>query len=170
MIQELPALPAFSFGSPILCTYCGDPPADRDHVIPVAFQRTHARQRFEANGPLTWACKSCNSRLHSQWFDSFDARCRWVRDRLNIKAKAVEWSNDEINRLGHSLQSYVRNDRAQRIWQRNRADWYESRDYWLNIENLQWAMSGFNPNNPGVKFLADYFRCSLGNVKQSLYR
>lgn len=170
MSLDLLSLPCFMFGSPILCTYCGDPPTDREHVIPVCYQRSHRKQRLESNGPLTWACGPCNCKLSDRWFESFDERCRWLRDKLSDKAKAVEWKESELRQLDHGLQGYVRRDRNRRIWQRNRADWYESRDYWLNIENLQWALDGFNPRNPSVKFLADYFRCSLSNVKQAIYR
>lgn len=170
MKQIIPVLPKFKFGNPNCCAYCGDPPSGRDHVIPVSFQHLRKDQRNATNGPTTWACQPCNSKLGANWFDDFDDRCRWIRDRIDSAVKPVVWHDYELAKLDYGLRIYIKSESARRLWQRSRADWYESRDYWLNIENLQWQLAEFNPSNPGFLFLESYFRRTIQFLKEQLYK
>lgn len=160
-------LPYFRFGNDSVCTYCGDPATERDHVIPVIFQHNHDQQRGTINGPITYACHRCNCSLGSHWFDTFSERCRWLSDRIVDGGVTVTWHGWEMAWLDHTLRSYVKKRRNYRKWQAERADWYESRDYWLNIENLQWELQIHSASNP---FLKNYFALTLRNLKQRLYK
>lgn len=169
MKQIIPILPKFQFGNPNHCTYCGDTPSGMDHVIPVVYQHTQDQSRFESNGPTTWACHSCNGQLSSNWFDDFDGRCRWITDRLDTTVKPIHWASYELTHLDYGLRKFIGSENARRRWQRARADWYESRDYWLNLENLQWKLAEFHPGNPGLKFLNGYFSKTLQLLKELIY-
>lgn len=131
---------SFKFGSMATCCYCGDPATSLDHIIPVAIQTINRgnRRLIKDHGPVVWSCADCNNHLSSRRFNSFTDRCRWASERLNSKAKPIIWSNDEISKLSGKILSFVKQETAKRKWLRNRADWYESRDFYLNIESLLW--------------------------------
>lgn len=76
------ALPAFGFGDPRYCTYCGDPAESQDHIVPVIMTTTR-RKANRSYGPWCWACRDCNTKVSTRYFDTFKARCEWQRDRLN---------------------------------------------------------------------------------------
>lgn len=168
-MQLLPLLPTFRFGNSNTCTYCGDRPQALDHVIPVSFQRTHDGARKSSNGPLTWSCNLCNGLLGANWFDSFDDRCRFVVDRLEYVTAPLEWQSFELAHLDYGLRQGIKYENNRRKWLRYRAQWYGSRDYWLNLENLQWLLESCKTDNPGWTFLAGYFRHSTKGVQQTLY-
>jgi len=129
-------LPFFRIGQGRDCCYCGDPATCRDHVVPVSFQtliprRKGTRIRF---GPTAAACFDCNAGLSDRFFNSFDARCQFARDRLAKRAKPIHWSEAELNKLDYKLQTYARRSTQLYKWMRGRADWYESADYFRNLD------------------------------------
>ncbi len=137
---------AFAFGNRQHCAYCGDPADSRDHVIAVSYNRDvwkrGKRHGVDPDlGPVTWACRDCNSRIYNRWFESFDARCRWIRDALNKEAKEILWTKSEIEKLDYTLRTYVQNRVDVLKWFRLRADWYESADYIRNVDSLEWQSS-----------------------------
>lgn len=162
----LSQLPNFKFGNETICTYCGDKASGRDHVIPVRYQHLHDQSRGRSNGPITFACQRCNSKLGANWFDTFDERCRWMRDKIASIGLEVLWHKWELAKLDYNLQRSIQYTQNYRKWQRERADWYESRDYWLNIENLQWRLEERSASNP---FLREYFGTTLRFLKEFLY-
>lgn|SRR5438128_1757553 len=134
------SLPHFIIGSINCCVYCGDPANVYDHLIPVSYQQL-SRRRFYASrlGPKAWACNSCNQKLSNRLFDTFDLRCRFIRDWLNDQAKPIQWNQKEIAQLvDYKLKTFIHHQRSLRRWLRFRADWYESKDYLLNLESIQW--------------------------------
>lgn len=167
--SESTHLPVFTFGNTARCTYCGDPAVERDHVIPVSYQSVHEKNRTSGNGPLTWACSDCNQALSNRYFDTFLARCEWAKWRLECKVKPIEWHNREIRELDHSLRDFVRTEAKKRLWMRNRADFFESRDFILNIENLAWEMQCRRPDTIGTTFLFSYFSSTLRLIAE-LYK
>lgn len=147
-------LPFFRIGQGRDCVYCGDPATSQDHVIPIAFQTLAdrpkgVRRRF---GPTADACFDCNSHLSDRVFNSFDARCQFARDRIAKRAKPIHWSEAELNKLDYKLQTYARRSTQLYKWMRSRADWYESADYFRNLEALQWERA-LRTN----RFLIGYF-------------
>lgn len=90
-----------------------------------------------------------------------------MRDRIVSVRLEILWHAWEMVPLDHGLQSYIRRDQNYRKWQRTRADWYESRDYWLNIENLQWELDGCSARNP---FINAYFGSTIRFLKEQLYK
>lgn len=168
-LPERPTLPVFSFGNPTSCVYCGDPAWTRDHVIAVSFQRTHRKHCFKTNGPWCWACKDCNIHLHNKFFDSFLSRCEWASWRISVKAKPIEWHEYELKPLDFGLRAYIKNDIAKRRWIQNRADFYGSREFYLNLENLIWECTQMNKTSIGGKYLYAYFSSMLREVA-NLYK
>jgi len=150
-------IPHFRFGSSTVCTYCGDVPTGYDHVLAVAAQtisrKGHCRTGY---GPTTHSCSSCNSEiLGSKGFDSFFLRCQHVSNRIARKAKPVEWSNAQLRELDHNLRSFIETENNRRLWWRYRADWFQGRDWVLNLESLLHEPC-FDPMSP--KFCDELFR------------
>jgi len=162
-------LPTFTFGHPNRCTYCGDPATFREHVIAVSYQQTSRKQAFRLCGPMTWACRDCNSVLGNRWFDSFAKRCEWASWRLNIKAAPILWSEHQIANLDVSMKDFVRQRTMKRKWIRFRADWYLSREYYLNIENLAWQLPNDGIRTVGNAFVFAYFSETLNQIA-ALYK
>jgi len=155
--------PFFVIGCSKLCTYCGDPATQLDHVIPVAFQTCliKPKRRSTAFGPVAHCCASCNSILASRVFDTFHDRCREVSHKLNERTKAVEWSKEEMEKLDGSLKGYIEREQARRLWMRYRTDWFESRDYLLNIEPITWEACLDKESKLFHQELFNYFEMTL---------
>lgn len=160
-------LPSFFFGNERVCTYCGDPADGIDHIIPFAYQRSGKRTAaFKVQGgPRTGCCKYCNSIKGDRHFLSFDECCRDIRDRLDDEASPVVWSMREIRKLDYTLRTYVEQQRRRRLWLRGRADWYESRNFLLNLESLLWVPFLEKGNLKYDKFLGNYFEYTIAFVK-----
>ncbi len=136
-----PPLPDFVFGSVTCCGYCGDPANARDHIVPVSFTFSRGRQKDrkkmpEGGGPVMRCCSRCNGYLGSRFFPTFLERVQFMNEKLKSKVKPIIWTKQEINALDISLRDIVLKDVQRRRWAQNRADWYESRDFWLNLEPL----------------------------------
>ncbi len=136
------AMKFFVLGNRRYCVYCGDPADSRDHLIAVSYNRDSRDYAFQSRllGPVVWSCRDCNLRLGNRWFDSFDDRCRYMRDLLHKKAKGIHWTQKQINALDISLRSYIQPRVNLSRWFRYRSEWYESSDYIHNIESLEWRV------------------------------
>lgn len=157
------SLPVFEFGRRGVCTYCGDPGDSRDHVIAVSYQK-NVRKRESECGPWCWACRSCNSKLCNRYFDSFKQRCEWIRDRIEMRVRPIDWSDAQVNSLQWELRDLVRRDVFKRRWMRMRADFYDSREFYLGIECLVWRV------RPGFsEFISGYFESIVRDIKFRLY-
>lgn len=166
--------PVFWFGNSKWCTYCGDTAECKDHVIPVSCQndkRTRHNTRASGDyGPWCWACSDCNRRFGGHFFNSFQERCQWISDRLSLKALPVEWHIWEANQLDYSLRSYVLFERMQRLWYRSRADYYQSRDFYLGLEKLLWELSRLDRRIIAHDWLRNFFSGICADTKETLYR
>lgn len=163
-------LPVFSFGNAHVCAYCGDKEAtDRDHVVAVSFQHVHKECRYECNGPWCWACRDCNRAIKNRYFDSFKDRCEWTHDRLAAKLQPIKWHKWELNELDKDFRGYIERDvhKRKRLW--DRADFYQSRDFYLNLESLIWEVSQLSGNGTGSKFLIGFFHSILYDIG-NIYR
>lgn len=162
-------LPNFSFGSPSCCTYCGCAATQKDHVIAVSYQSISKKHRFSGTGPWCWACGNCNRSLSNRYFDSFKDRCEWVQWLYESKAKPIEWHIWELGPLDHNLRSHIRAEMERRKQFRGKADFYGSRDFYLNLESLIWEVSQLRNSGIGAKFLASYFSSILRDISE-IYR
>lgn len=169
--DEIVVLPSFTFGDERDCTYCGDPATCRDHVIPVAYQTNDRKRKGEhsRHGPMCWACSDCNSHLSSRYFDSFKERCVWAHWRIERRVNPIIWSEYELSNLDYTLRSLVRKKVAKQRWMRQRADWYESRDFYLNLEGLIWEVNQLGTSSTGHRFVRAYFSSMLYDIA-SIYR
>lgn len=158
--------PYFIFGSPTTCTYCGNPAAEQDHVIPVSSQTDLKLiiERLRSKklvGPVTYSCVECNYKLSTNTFPNFLARCQFISNTYSSKAKAVLWSLKQINALDYTLGSFILSERNKRLSYRVRADWIETRDFTLGLSNLKFEPV-LSKNSPKFDpFLFNYFRSSL---------
>lgn len=65
-----------------------------------------------------------------------------------------------MDQLTGTLRSYVENDSRRRLWIQTRADWYDSTDYWRNLESLEWEKSVRDH-----KELASYFAQTVAMLR-----
>lgn len=114
---------------------------------------------------MTYACTRCNSFLSNRFFSDFKTRCEFVRDYLNRMARPVTWHGWELAKLDHGLRSYVQKEQRRRLWLRMRADWFEGRDFLLNIEPLLWERHLDRFSDTFHKGLYDYFWSTLNMLK-----
>lgn len=156
-------LPSFSFGSPNCCAYCGNKADCRDHVIAVSYQSNSKKHRFSGNGPWVWSCNDCNENLSNRYFDTFGDRCEWNQWRLTAKVKPVEWHTWELKPMDYNLRSHIRAEMEQRKQWQSRADFYGSREFYLNLESLIWEVAQLR-DSLGAKFLRAYFSDMLRAV------
>lgn len=116
---------------------------------------------MKSYGPTTYACKSCNSVLYNKGFDTFYERCQHVHEKIESKLEPILWSQNELRRLSGWLRVKVSHEMKRRLWMFNRADWMDTRDFWLNIENLTFEPvlkkdgKSFNP------VLFEYFKSTI---------
>lgn len=163
-------IPSIKFGTEGVCTYCGDSATSVDHCIPVSFQTLEKRKgKMAKYGPQTPSCVHCNSKLASKCFDTFYDRCRYVSDLWQRELKPVLWTQREIEGLSGWLRVRVNHEMNRRMWAYNRADWMDTRDFWLNIENLTWderLLVGSKTFHPA---LYEYFKSmvALANLAYS---
>lgn len=161
-------LPRFHFGNSNRCTYCGQTPSDREHVVPRSMQSLKEHPGFIETGPWTWACRSCNLTLGNRFFPTFKERCQYVQDQISRRVKPVIWHNWELKQFDYGLKKFIAADRARRMSNAERADWFGSRSFLSNIENLQWAMPSPNESRPN-RFIQEFFASILRDIKR-IYR
>lgn len=164
-------LPYFRIGSPTLCVYCGGPGLHKDHVIPVPKKEDrHLRSRNSLEfGPVAYSCPSCNVTLSDRYFSTFNDRCYWLSKRLDTKAMPVLWSKAQIKELDYKLKTYVQLERDKRLWMRYRADFYDSQDFYLNLESLMGEPS-LDPLSPKFnESLFAFFEPTRRIMREVLY-
>lgn len=115
-------------------------------------------------GPTTWSCQHCNSKLNDRVFDTFRDRCEWVRNQLERKAKPVLWHEWEYEKVDYTVRTFVIAEQNKRKWWRFRADFYQSREYYLNLESLQWLVKDIDN-----AFLSSFFAPTIAELQQQIY-
>lgn len=131
--------PKLVIGSWTHCVYCGEPSNCRDHLWPFKMLSVADRKRYEPQiGPQAIACSDCNSRLRDWYFDTFEARCRHISERLRTMADAIgpRWERNEIRKIRGKLRKYVEIKQAKRVSLMERSQWFSSFDYLKNLESL----------------------------------
>ncbi len=155
-------LPHFRFGHRGICVYCGDPADTIDHVIPLAWSLGRKKSKRTPVGPVCPACRDCNSHLASRYFDCFWDRCRWNRDRIEKRALPILWFNHQIQELDYTMRSFVAHQCFVRLWYRIRADWFESPDFLMGVEDLLWQDFSHHSD------MEIYFGSTIREVKELL--
>lgn len=98
------------------CVYCGETRGlQRDHVIPTCYLRQ--KRRYEGDW-LVPACGECNRTLGSELIFNVPDRALWVLTAYEKKysklIRSVQWHEDDIKELGHSLQTLIRDTAKER--------------------------------------------------------
>lgn len=95
-----------------LCVYCGDPADTTDHVPPIS-----RVEDYRAMGPgreiylLVKSCRPCNqligSDLHADIFERIEAVKYRLKRKMRGNDSALQWSDEELKKLGKNLRSQV---------------------------------------------------------------
>lgn len=165
--------PHFTFGSWSHCAYCGDIPTCREHAIPYTFISPRTReQKVKAFsvGCITPACSQCNTILGSLHFSSFHERSKFVCGKLIKKSKKVsaQWRVGETSKLDLNLRSYISTKQHERKILLQRAEWFMSTEYLLNLENLIYEPKLEIGHNQFHKFYFEFFRETIEYVTRCL--
>lgn len=160
------ALPGFIFGTPKHCTYCGEIPTQQDHVVP-SVMTTSSRNKPEwSSGPTCYCCADCNAHLSYRYFETFRERCEWQRDRIDRLALPIRWAPEEIAELNHELQTLIRQNVVRLELLATRASWYQTREYYQNIENLVYALQQIKPDTDGNRSILAFFAQTVLDIAQ----
>lgn len=161
-------LPFFKFGGPESCTYCGEFADQTDHVIAVASQvkLLHiVRGRKRRYGPITPCCAFCNRILHAHEFGSFLERCKFVAETYSDRTGPELWTEEEATSLGYTLRTLILERRNLIRWNQQKSNWFQSREFFLNLEELTY-IPWLEERNPRFsKELFGYFSSTIKAIK-----
>ncbi len=119
---------------------------------------------------MTTACRPCNIKLNNKYFETFLDRCQFAKDDLERRVQPILWTQSQLERLDYTLRTMVENSIKRAIWWRLRADWYQSREFWLNIEPLLWQeclSADYANHNPAM---SRYFHSARRMIQEVIYR
>lgn len=89
----------------LTCFYCGDMASTKDHMYPQKFG--------DGKGDTVPACGECNATLGAVGPESVEARFMHLHaayiKKYNLNKAIPEWTDAEVDELGHSLRSAVKN-------------------------------------------------------------
>lgn len=104
--------------------YCGARADTYDHVLPIsvasalAADNVYDMRKYRAVLICVPGCRECNSLGSNSVYKSLSAKREGIAQRLERKYRsllgAYDWSEDELQEYGHSLQSYLRNSEHKR--------------------------------------------------------
>jgi len=77
-----------------------------------------------------------------------------MHDYYDNKAKPIKWDIAELSKLDYSLRGYITQQNAKRQWFRWRADWFQSREFFTNLELIKFEPC-LDPTSP--KFNQELF-------------
>ena len=98
------------------CTYCGISATERDHVVPLSFQRAGkriAQSRTFRDQPdnIVPCCRECNAIASDKVFSSIFEKRSYIKHRLKQKYKKLlqspNWSQSEIDEMGPKMKRYI---------------------------------------------------------------
>lgn len=151
------------FGIREICTYCGTPAFEQDHVIPWSWTSDRARKSHAGAMPglKTWACRECNQFLGNTIFPSFAERVIYANLCLAKKYRRIVmgamWSRGEISELKGMLKVYVAGKQHTRDLLAGRVDWIYSSTFAEILENARFAAETVSHDalrGPLVEFFA----------------
>lgn len=141
---------SFQFGTWEYCTYCGEIPTARDHVIPFSMLFP-GETGGERRGIKTPACANCNAVLSSLYFSTFQARVYYVVMRIKSKNKSLlrlpEWKDTELDELSPQLRAFVYRKRRMRQNVIDRLEWHQGVKFLSIMNEAVNDAKHFHPNN-----------------------
>lgn len=81
----------------------------------------------------------------------------------------INWTEADLKTIDYTLRTYIRHQIALRRWRAQRADYYESRDFYLGLESLAFHVSQLG-DSLAHKFMRRYFRSILWDFKEQIYK
>lgn len=119
------------------CIYCGETPGEIDHVPALSWLYALGSGYFEQKGyPVVTvpACKRCNGWLGDKPYHTIRQRKGYVASRLRqifdkIQASPV-WTEEEIEEMGWSFKTPLRNRELLREYGLRRLEWASSSLPW----------------------------------------
>lgn len=92
-----------------VCTYCGWPATDVEHVVP---------RCLHLPTYTVPACRECNGFAGGMFFSSFKEKQAYIRIKIAKKyvhiLKMPDWEPDELAEIGYTLASSIRSDLAEK--------------------------------------------------------
>ena len=140
-----------------VCVYCGEQSQCRDHLIPVAFMMTRARDGSEMRRGMTIdACTECNAILSSKIYFSFYDRLASARILLTRRYKKYysmpEWGYDELDELTGLLKDHVYSRQMCRSVIVERLNWQFTKPFHLLVGTINRRISDYSTNSKLLEF------------------
>ena len=112
------------------CYYCGQPADSVDHVTPrtiMAMLPEGVDNPVMARTETVIACSECNKALGSRFYETLADRKAAAQEHIRRKYRRYlympNWTEDEIETLGPSLQGYIKRAIAIKKLTRMRLNW-----------------------------------------------
>lgn len=150
------------FGDAGVCTYCGEPADNLDHVIPLSFLESARRKRRKGSYPgvKTFACGQCNRSLGSRHFESFSERLAFankgIRKRYAKELSAPAWAEEDLEELGPSLRKWIGLMDCRTQVAKWRVGWIHSLRLWEIVDDVR-ALTSETDSPRYRAFLHRYF-------------
>ena len=106
-----------------VCLYCGDPKEEREHVLPQAKAKNFVSEKYDYISWIVPSCWECNSIASDKLFKTFGDKQKYIH--IGIREKYFrqlesDWTDTEIEELGHSLKTIILNDQKVAKWIKKR--------------------------------------------------
>jgi hypothetical protein len=148
----------FTFGSPGVCFYCGEPATSRDHVIPSCFISIGVRDY--SRGIFTASCRDCNARLGAFMPQDLSAKVQRINLILTNKYRKLlggeSWTHAELCELRHSLRSFVRRRESLRRIVQRRVTWQLTTEFVVLWEQAYEKARVSHPHNRMLHQFMEY--------------
>lgn len=120
----------------LTCFYCGDLPGTRDHVTPHSISGMSKRKW--SNLDYVNCCHECNRLLSDNFPYCMERRIdfliRAFTKKHKLHKRMIQWDEDELDDLSHSLASNIRSQT--RLWNKRQARLDHMRLRFLHISTV----------------------------------
>lgn len=122
------------------CFYCSAKAVSRDHTIPHSFVRNNLVSRHYSTDCVP-ACCECNTLLSNKIHHSLSERIEFLLHRVAQRhaktLKLPDWTDDELEEMGESLQSSIKTGMLEKLITRHRlASLHDNYEVAIRLEGL----------------------------------
>jgi hypothetical protein len=132
------------------CFYCRQPAWCGDHAIPWSYLSNGTSGKWD-RGIFVWACRDCNARLSSLFFDTLAERCAYVNNAIRHKNERLlrlpQWKPRDLRELGPNLRSLIQRYLKSKSVAVRRVVWQNSSDFFNEWNRMFNRVTECQPTN-----------------------
>lgn len=138
-------------------------------------QRDLCKGKDMTFGPQMWSCADCNRKISCKYFGSFMERCKhisdiWANLAISVSPEWDQWEVEELNGWLKNRVIYLQNQKK-RFYQR--AQWFLSDEFFINIEGLLYEERLIPHEDAFHKHYYEFFQSTIERINlrlDSLYK